>query len=110
MTSCKEVTKDQEIGGLTQGRHQLTVFPCGGYVYLTLLGLRHLMTKPGAIIPALAIAGSSESIWGMMAIVAVTWEAASEESWKGQGVGSVAPSVFGALVGSASWGGYKPMS
>ena len=83
------------------------MFPCGGYVYLTLLGLRHLMTKPGAIIPALATAGSSESIWGMMAIVAVTWEAASEESWEGQGVGSVAPSVFGALVGSASWGGFS---
>lgn len=47
--------------------------------------------------PAPATAGSSESIWGMMAIVAVTWEAASEESWEGQGVGSVAPSVFGAL-------------
>ena len=38
MTSCKEVTKDQEIG-LTQGCHQLTAFPCGGYVYLTLSGL-----------------------------------------------------------------------
>jgi len=68
------------------------------------------MTKPGAVIPALAIAGSSESIWGMMAIVAVTWEAASEESWKCQGVGSVAPSAFGVLVGSDSWGGYEPIS
>lgn len=57
------------------------------------------MTKPGAVIPALAIAGSSESIWGIMAIVAITWEAVSEESWKGQGIGSVAPLVFGVFGG-----------
>lgn len=58
MTLCKEVTRDQERG-TTQCCHQLTVSPLG---YLTLLGFRYLETQGGAIIPSLAIAGSSEPI------------------------------------------------
>lgn len=32
-----------------------------------------------------------------------------KKAGKVKGVGSVAPSVFGALVGSASWGGVQPL-
>lgn len=58
------------------------MFPCIGF--LTLLSLRHLETdKLGAIIPAVAIAGNSESIWDMIAVVTITLEAAIGEIWKG---------------------------
>lgn len=77
MTSYKEMTRNQETGGLTRSYHQLTVFP--GVDYLILLGFRHLETKLGMIIPPLAIAGSNESVWDIMPIV-TTWEAPNDES------------------------------
>lgn len=48
MTSCKEMTRNQETGGMTRSYHQLTVFP--GMNYLILLGFRHLETKLGMVI------------------------------------------------------------
>lgn len=76
MTLCKEVTRDQE----RRSNSVLLLAHCVSLSgYRTLLGFRHLETKLGAVIPALAVTGSSES---MMAAVTITWESASEEIWK----------------------------
>ena len=63
MALCKEVTSNQEA----QCYHQFTVLPC--VAYRTFLGFRLLATKLEALIPTLAIAGNSESIWDMTAVI-----------------------------------------